>query len=432
MRSRFACLSSALDLRSLCNPVPFVLWGCLGLSILVHGGLTEIGSMQSEKKTERPLTTRFVKRKPRLTKPLEMKKRPRPKRRRMQRQLVSVEAKASREQWANVIIPPQVLASLARPSSSIRRVTGFQEIGLEPHTVATAIVGTKDIEYHVDMSLEMLDIEALDTGRYQAMVVQDPKDKRNVTGFFHLIVIYSASIIDATLRMEAQGTFQYGGAYVMNIEVRKLVEAVNKYTNIKMDIAGTYTMDSPQFLKTPWVMVEVLTNFDVNNREAENIGYYLTHGGFMFAENDYFVLGNAADISLRNMCTKSLDTVGLEKGRHWNFVRIPGEHPIYHCYFDFDGPPRGHDYEYAFQSRPGGQVIPLDYLEGIFLDGPLVLILSNKDISDWWLIDPEYERKRGIGTGRDNTRQLQFGVNMIVYALTREGSITHQVMQEVR
>jgi hypothetical protein len=32
----------------------------------------------------------------------------------------------------------------------------------------------------------------------------------------------------------------------------------------------------------------------------------------------------------------------------------------------------------------------------------------------------------------DNTRQLQFGVNLIVFALTQEGSITHRLMESVR
>jgi hypothetical protein len=32
---------------------------------------------------------------------------------------------------------------------------------------------------------------------------------------------------------------------------------------------------------------------------------------------------------------------------------------------------------------------------------------------------------------KDPTRQLQFGVNLIVFALTQEGSITNQVMDSV-
>ena len=38
----------------------------------------------------------------------------------------------------------------------------------------------KDVESRMDMSLEMVDIVALDTGKYHAMVVQDPYDKRSI------------------------------------------------------------------------------------------------------------------------------------------------------------------------------------------------------------------------------------------------------------
>ena len=67
---------------------------------------------------------------------------------------------------------------------------------------------------------------------------------------------------------------------------------------------------------------------------------------------------------------------------------------------------------------------PYDYLEGVTIERRLVAIVSVKDLEgawDWW---PE---RAGI----DNTRQLQFLVNLIVFALTQEGSITNRVMDTV-
>ena len=127
------------------------------------------------------------------------------------------------------------------------------------------------------------------------------------------------------------------------------------------------------------------------------------------------------------MFITSLATVDLIHGRDWTFEKIPNDHPVYHCYFDFDGPPPAHDCLYDGNSTPGGRVQALSYLEGIFLDGYLVVIHSNKDLSDWWL-----NVIGSQGVRADNTRQLQFGVNMIIYALTREGSITNRVMDRVR
>ena len=35
-------------------------------------------------------------------------------------------------------------------------------------------------------------------------------------------------------------------------------------------------------------------------------------------------------------------------------------------------------------------------------------------------------------TPRDPTRALQFGVNMIIFALTQEGSITHRLVESIQ
>ncbi len=59
---------------------------------------TQMGSFREDQRTVKPLTTKFVKRQPRLTKPLEMKKRPIPKRRHLQRRMISVKARVNRQQ----------------------------------------------------------------------------------------------------------------------------------------------------------------------------------------------------------------------------------------------------------------------------------------------------------------------------------------------
>ena len=105
------------------------------------------------------------------------------------------------------------------------------------------------------------------------------------------------------------------------------------------------------------------------------------------------------------------------------FHRLPASHPIYHCYFDFEGPPL------AFGSDMGS-----DYLEGIEADGHLSVILSRKAFySPWkdWGKTP-WGSKGPSYRDWDPERQLQFAVNLIVFALTQEGSITHRLMESVR
>jgi hypothetical protein len=58
----------------------------------------------------------------------------------------------------------------------------------------------------------------------------------------------------------------------------------------------------------------------------------------------------------------------------------------------------------------------MDYLEGIHLDGRLVSVVSMEDFTSTWTMDIQ-----------NKVRQIQFGVNLIVFALTQEGSITNRV-----
>ena len=95
--SRFDCPSASVSLKSLLKRARSTLWIGLGLAVAGHLALTQVGSFSDEDKTTKPLTTQFIKRQPRLTKPLELKKRPRPKRRMMQRRMVSVKAQADRQ-----------------------------------------------------------------------------------------------------------------------------------------------------------------------------------------------------------------------------------------------------------------------------------------------------------------------------------------------
>ena len=106
-----------------------------------------------------------------------------------------------------------------------------------------------------------------------------------------------------------------------------------------------------------------------------------------------------------------------------DFETIPNGHAMYHCYFDFESIPPGVDNVV----HAGRDYLPLDYLEGITIAGQLVVVLCTKCYTAIWGVDGS----SSWGRDRDNTRHLQFGVNLIIFALTKEGSITQQVMDLV-
>ena len=415
---RFDCASSSLRLKGLLRNTRCVLWMCFGLGVATHLSLTQIGGFETEDKVVKPLTTQFIKRQPRLSKPLELKKRPQPKRRRMQRKMVSVKAEMQRDQRGSCFQPSQVLRGLARPSVDIGRIAGFGSVEVEPRSIAGIIEGAKEVEQKIDMSLELLDIDALNTGQHHAMVIQDPTDKRNITGFLNLAYIYS----DWMTGME-----EYKSSDMTFYAVTRLVEKVNEWTLIKTRIAGRVTFDSPELFKTPWVYTRAghsYAGWKIPYSQAQNLGRYFQQGGFWIADGLQGGPRVGQDIPMRDAVRDALATVDHKYGRDWEFEKLPFDHPIFHCFFEFpDGAPVSAD------SNRWGPAWADNYpVEGVFLEKHLVVLYTNKNFVLGWVgrsrLYPQYDF--------DGMRVFQFGVNTIVFALTQEGSITYRLMTSVK
>jgi hypothetical protein len=90
MGNRFNCPSSVLSPKKLLGRTRAALWWSLALAFGIHLSFLALGPGRKEVKAVKPLTTKFLKREPRLVKPLELKKRPKPKPRPMRRKVVSV------------------------------------------------------------------------------------------------------------------------------------------------------------------------------------------------------------------------------------------------------------------------------------------------------------------------------------------------------
>ena len=414
MTSRFYCPSFGLDLRRLFSRHHKTLWICAIVAACFHFAVAHLVTFGEEQQVAKPLTTQFIKRQPRLTKPLELKKRPQPKRRSIQREMVTVQARVDRQQIVSGIQPVAVVQSLAKPQTAIGRIASFAAVDMDPEVVAQVVESTKQAKEMVNMSLEMMDIEALDTGEYHAMVIQDPNDKRNIRGFFHLAVAYSVNMREIDWH-NADARIRFG--------LVRLVDTINRYTEIKADLRGTVQIDSQELLQTPWVWVYPVFTFVLSVSEATNLGTYMLTGGFLLADSGE--LGGQRDVAARQMIKDALAAQGKTFGSDWNFVRLPNSHPVYHCFFEFpEGPPTAGDWQYH-----------ADGLDGIFFDRRLVSIMSNKNFENAW----GDQGPDGAGTRMghnyghlDPTRALQFGVNLVIFALTQEGSITNRVMDAVR
>lgn len=405
-----------LDLKTLqIKPLPIIRKSvvmCLFISIIVHTILLMTNTELSPKKIEvkrKPLSVKFIQRAPRLIKPLELAKRPTIIQRTLTRNITPISRTIPRSMRTATIHGGTVLASLAPPDAPIERTMSFaQQLELGPDLIAGNISMAKESKLK-NLPEDLLNVRDLDSGRFKAVVVQDPHDKRKISGFFHMDLLY----VKSRLARDWDGNPGWNSEPTAIPNVQKMVE---KMTDIKMTLADVIRMDSDELLNSPLVLLTGEAVFEYTQAETDNLSHYLRNGGFLFFDDssDIPLQGSPIDRTARQLMKDAL-------GEDILFEKLPQDHRLYHCFFDFEGPPMGFDYRFT-----KGAHAPYDYLEGVFIDGRLAILISNKAYCKFW--DHAYLGEASHGLG-DPTRQLQFGVNIIVFALTQPGGIVQRQMQ---
>ena len=158
-----------------------------------------------------------------------------------------------------------------------------------PHLRVGALEGTRQGADEIDLALELMDVQAMDTGQHRAMVVVDPKDRRKLKGFLYLSGIYSPSIERAEESERAEDTLvrfyhQMTRRLVERRMLQGLADKMTASTQVHVEVRDAVRLDDPQILQVPFVLLTVNTPFDFTDSEAANLGAYLTGGGFLFAD----------------------------------------------------------------------------------------------------------------------------------------------------
>ena len=258
------------------------------------------------------------------------------------------------------------------------------------------------VQEALSLKHELLNVGDLDIGRYQAVLIQDPDNKRNIRGFFNM------TVIDYDIADKNRDRFPTA--------VEELMRYMRDHTKINARIEGTtLEFSDPRIMEAP--MIYVTGNdavLQISDTEKTNLGEYLKNGGFLYAEEirqsdaengldgrEAGVSGTPFDRQFKALM-KDGQVLGSD-GSKWQ--KVPKSHPLYYSFWDFpDGPPMG--------GAPGGNVFDLEMLE---LRGRVAVVFSDLNVS-WYWGDPLADaRERG----------LQFGVNLIVYALTQPGGIAN-------
>lgn len=398
MNTRFSSPSDSISLSSLLRDTSrYTVYGLL-CALALSGALT-LYMILSQDKNEAPppAITRLIIRKPRSSKAFVLKKQ-RIQPRAMTKKMTSLTPRVQMPATQSVA----GMSAIGKIATFDYNVSPDVKLDLNAGDVdlsAAVIAGTKEPEKRIAMREELIDLKALDTGKYKGLIIQDPSDRRSVKGFIYLGTAWANDL---------EPTFDSAAKAIPN-----LVDALNSQTGISAQVDAHLFIDSQELFRTPFIYLTAQEAFELTAREIENIGEYLRRGGFIFADNanptaEY----SQAEASLRRVFRDALRSQGV-------LQVIPNNHPIYHTFYDFDGPPVGSELEVP---DSGGQrglenvVIaqPSYNLEGVFLGDRLVAIYSDKGYVHTWA--------RNFG----NEPQLRFGINAVVFALTQQGSIAQQ------
>jgi hypothetical protein len=180
-----------------------------------------------------------------------------------------------------------------------------------------------------------------------------------------------------------------------------IIHALAQYTAIPVAAQGvTVDLASPELFKFPFVFLTGHLPVRFSRQESDNLRAYVQRGGFIFIDDH----NHDIDGAFHKTATSEINRI-FGPG---SLKMMPNDHEIFRSFFVFEkGPPTT-----SHELNGWGDNLVHEHLFGVEVNGRLGLLYSNKDYASEW--GYHYQNKRFVSI--DNTR---FGVNVIVYALTR-------------
>ncbi|MCE2450624.1 MAG: hypothetical protein J4F35_20390 [Candidatus Latescibacteria bacterium] len=391
---RFASFSTSFDLDDLLRTQRRNLWYSGALAVILLAALALIDPFgRVVPSAPHPPTVKYIKRQPRPTKPLSVRKIPQPKQQPMVRKRqptpirtnpVHLTANATTE--APIVSAVQSLVSPSH-SSVPRPLDDERQLGAG-HLLGERAIGiTRQSENKIDLSLEMLDVNSLDTGQHQAVVIQDPDDPQSIKGFIKLPLVVPRNVLDRR-------------GIVPTRIIDALADGINKYTNLRAEVFGPISFDDDRIFKFPLLIGSIYRGLGLNEIEEANQFQYLIQGGF--------IMGGVGDAEKH--LSQVLTNGGLvERKDFWSDI-LPEDHPIYNAFFNIGLQ------SYLLEPHPDPSIACYitKGLKGHFIKDRLVYV--NPLESSQWAYDEA---------------ELMLAINVMVYALAQEGSLAQRLTQDL-
>jgi hypothetical protein len=178
-----------------------------------------------------------------------------------------------------------------------------------------------------------------------------------------------------------------------------IIDSIARYTSIKVAPTGVVVaLSSADTLRYPFLFLT--GHLPVRFTEAERAGVrrFIDRGGFLFVDDH----NHDIDGAFHKTVSEEIERLAGK------LVAIPRRHELYSSFFRFpDGPPNT-----SHELNGWGDNLIHPELKAVLRGDRIAVLYSNKDYSSEWSYHPENKRFYSV----DNTR---FGVNIVVYALTR-------------
>ncbi|MFT5086651.1 MAG: hypothetical protein ACI906_000237 [Candidatus Latescibacterota bacterium] len=252
--------------------------------------------------------------------------------------------------------------------------------------------------------------DAYERDRYQVKIVFDPAQPQTITGFLRLARVSSGTMGSASAVL--------AGGSPRDLDI--IIDSIDDLTAIEAEFGKDLLFSDPALLELPIIVPQIIPD----EIELEQLVAYLMAGGFVL------------DIELGlESYREGLERYGeLVWGRDARVEHLPDDHPLYSAYFNLPGgipainmaPLPGRSATNAIQPIKGLYIN--DRLAGISfpplgqprtssgaLTGTTDSFTEITELSDEVII----ARK----DRRNDPRIRQMLVNIVVFALTQEGSI---------
>jgi hypothetical protein len=180
-----------------------------------------------------------------------------------------------------------------------------------------------------------------------------------------------------------------------------VAHSIALYTDIAVAPEGrAVDLASRELFRYPFVFLTGHLPVRFTPQESANLHAFVMRGGFLFIDDHSHDIDGAFHRTVVAELARIFGPGALRQ--------LPNDHELYSTFFRFEnGPPTT-----THELNGWGDGLVHEHLQAIEVDGRIGVLYSNKDYASEW--NYHHVNKRFLGL--DNTR---FGVNIIVYALTR-------------